>query len=93
MHKPILNSADVIEYEIVEKFLTAEFIEKEKSKIELEHGGWEQKLIPKLLGVVWYTFITEEIFNAIKKFRNPKIDFALLNRLAIQKIKQVAQIG
>ena len=92
MHKPILNSADVIENQIVERFLTAELIEKEKAKIELENGGWDTKLIPKLLGVVWYTFISEEIFNAIKKFRNPKIDFALLNRLAIQKIKQVAQI-
>ena len=92
MHKPILNSADVIEYQIVEKFLSAELIEKEKSKIELENGGWETKLIPKLLDVVWYTFISEEIFNAIKKFHNPKIDFALLNRLAVQKVKQVTKI-
>lgn len=88
MYKPILNSADVIENQIIEKFLTKEFVDKEKAKIEVENGGWQSKLIPKLLGVIWHTFITEEIFNAVKKFHNPKIDFALLNRLAVMKIKQ-----
>lgn len=88
MHRPILNSADVIENQIIEKFLTKEFVDKEKAKIEVENGGWQSKLIPKLLGVIWHTFITEEIFNVVKKFHNPKIDFALLNRLAVMKIKQ-----
>ena len=88
MHKPILNSFDVVESQIVEKFLTAELVEKEFSKIVSENGGWQSKLIGKLLGVVWYTFITEEIFNALKKFHNPKIDFSLLNKLAVQRIKE-----
>lgn len=87
-HKPVLNSTDVIENQIVENFLTKEFVDKEKAKIEVENGGWQSKLIPKLFGVIWHTFITEETFNAVKKFHNPKIDFALLNRLVVKKTKQ-----
>lgn len=88
VQKPTSNSADAVENQIVEKFLTAELVEKEFSKIVNDNGGWQSKLIGKLLGVVWYTFITEEIFTALKKFHNPKIDFALLNKLAVQKIKE-----
>ena len=88
VQKPTSNSADAVENQIVEKFLTAELVEKEFSKIVLENGGWQSKFIGKLLGVVWYTFITEEIFNALKKFHNPKIDFSLLNKLAVQRIKE-----
>ena len=54
-----------------------------------DNGGFENKLIGKFLGTFWYTFITEEIFNILRKFHNPKIDFALLNQLTVQKIKDV----
>ena len=88
MHKPITCAE--VEMEIVEKFLTAELVEKEFSKIVNDNGGvFQRKLIPKLLGVVWYTLITEEMFNILRKFRNPKIDFALMNKLAVEKIKEI----
>ena len=74
---------------IVEKFLPSELIEKEYAKIVSEAGYWDKKFIPKLLGVTWHTFITEEIFNVLRDFKNPMIDFKLLNALAIQKIKDV----
>ena len=90
VQKTILNNpADCVENQIVEKFLTPELIEKEFSKIVFDHDGWQTKFIEQLIGVTWHTFITEEIFDAIKKFHNPKIDFALLNKLAVQKIKTV----
>lgn len=83
-----INTEDVVEDLIVSKFLTPELVSKEKSKIELENGGWESKLINKLLGVVWHTFITEEMFEILRKFKNPKIDFALLKRLVTSKVKE-----
>lgn len=43
----------------------------------------------KFLGVTWRIPITEETFNFIRKFHNPKVDFGLLNRLAIERIKAI----
>lgn len=78
-------NADTIETQIVDAFLTPEFVQKEFDKIAAD--GWSNKLIGKFLGVTWYTFITEETFNFLRKFHNPKIDFGLLNRLVVEKIK------
>ena len=80
-------SSDAVEPQIIEKFLTPELVEKEFSKLAAD--GWNSKLIPKLLGVVWHVFITEETINFLRKFHNPKVDFGLLNRLAVEKIKTV----
>lgn len=82
-HNPL--NADTIETQIVDAFLTPEFVQKEFNKIAAD--GWSNKLIGKFLGVTWYAFITEETFNFLRKFHNPKIDFGLLNRLVVEKIK------
>ena len=78
-------NVDTIETQIVDAFLTPEFVQKEFDKIAAD--GWSNKLIGKFLGVTWYTFITEETFNFLRKFHNPKIDFGLLYRLVVEKIK------
>lgn len=77
----------MLEEKIAEEFLTESFIEKEYSKIAIE--GWESKFIPKLLGIVWHEFVKEETFNIIKKYKNPKIDYKILQRFVIGKIKRV----
>lgn len=86
MHKPL--NGNEIEAAIVDKFITPEFVEKEFAKLANE-GTFENKLIGKFLGIVWYTFITEEIFNVLRVFKNPKIDFAFLRRLTVERIKQI----
>jgi len=80
-------TSDAVEPQIIEKFLTPELVEKEFSKLAVD--GWNSKLIPKLLGVVWHAFITEETYNFLRKFHNPKVDFGLLNRLAVEKTKTI----
>lgn len=80
----------IIEEEIVCNFLTDTFIEKEYAKISID--GWSSKLISKLLGVVWHEFIREEMFNIIKKYKNPKIDFKRLQFFVNRKIKEVVKI-
>lgn len=79
----------IIEEVIIEEFLTEHLVLKTKAKIEVENEGWQSKFIPQLLGRVWNDLITEEIWEIIKKHKNPKIDFSVLNRLAIQKVKFV----
>ena len=85
---PRTHITNAVEVKIIEKFLTAELVEKEYCKL-LDGQQWDSKLIPKFLGIVWHAFITEETFNFLCKFHNPKIDFGLLNRLAVAKIKNV----
>ena len=78
------------EQAICEKYVTETLIDKELAKIKLENDGfWDSKLIPKLFGVVYYSLVTEEIWNMIKTFKSPTIDFKRLNKLAILEIKKL----
>ncbi len=76
-----------VEERICEKYITSALIEKEIAKIELEGAGWDSKLIPKLIGVIYYSLITEEMWNIIKTFKNPTIDFKRLHTIMIKEIK------
>lgn len=87
-HLPDINKLTV-EESIVEKFCTEEFIEKEYGKLVNDLGGWSSKYIGRLLGTVYHTFITEEAWNFIKAFHNPTVDFGLLNRLVVDKVKDI----
>ena len=79
-----------IEVDIVENFVTPNFIEKEYAKIMNDHPFLERKkVIPMLLGVVWHELIVEESWNIIKKYKNPTINYKVLNNMVINKIKQV----
>lgn len=89
MGAPLVLGTKMVEDEIVEEFVTESFVLKEKAKIENEKGEWNSKMIPMLLGVVFYELIREETWNIMKKHKNPKIDFGLLNKLTIMKTKKV----
>ncbi len=86
---PETNSGEMIEEKIINKFVTEDFVRKEYSKIVLDNNGWQSKLIPMLLSKIFYTLITEEIWNILKEFKNPRIDFKTLNYLTVNRIKTV----
>jgi len=88
MGAPLVNGSKMVEEDIVESYVTAPFIEKEKAKIEATLGPWRNEHIPRLLGVVFHELVTEEIWNICKKYKNPKINFSLLNRMTIDKVKR-----
>ena len=50
---------------------------------------FENEDIPRLLQTVFYDLVNEELWNIIKKYKNPKIDFAYLQRLTITKVKEM----
>lgn len=39
------------------------------------------KIIPRFLGTVYHEFVVEEMWAAVKKFKNPVVDFSKLNKL------------
>lgn len=88
MGAPIING-DLVEEKIVNEFVNQHLVDKVVAKITLQHDGWNSKYIGQLLGVVWYDLITEEAWNFIKKFNNPRVDFKLLQRLTISKVKEI----
>ena len=79
----------MIEQKIVDDYVTTAFVEKEYAKIVNDNNGWNSKYIPQLLGIVYHELITEEMWNIIKKNKNPKIDFKTLQILTTNKVKSV----
>lgn len=77
-----------IEEKIIEKYCSEHLINKTFEKIRNEKG-WDSKCIPELLGRVFYDLINEDLYNIIKKYKFPKIDFNELKRLCILKIKEI----
>jgi len=53
-------------------------------------GEWDRRLIPMLLGNVWYDFINEEMHEAIKYFHSPTVDFKRLRGFVNARVKQLA---
>lgn len=90
-HKRTMGSPKIerqlLEQEIVEKYVTKALIEKIYAKISI--NGWNSKCIPQLLNTVFHDLVNEEIWNIIKKNKYPKINFKTLNTLTILKIKDV----
>ena len=84
-----VTSNSVIEEEIAEKFLTLHVVEKTIAKIRNDDGKFEGKSIPKLLGLAYYDLISEEMWEIVKQYKNPKIDFKTLNHCVIAKVKQL----
>lgn len=83
------NDPKTIEEQIIEHFVTDEFIEKEYNKLIAEVGEWNPKYIGRLLSTIWYTFINEEAWHIIKKYKNPIINFSILQKMVTDRIKNV----
>ena len=79
----------LVEEDIVDKFVTSALVEKEFAKIVNETGGWSSKMIPRLLSSVFHELVCEEMWNILKAFKNPTVNFKVLNNFTIAKIKQV----
>lgn len=88
----VLQGKPKVEKEVVEKFLTEALVLKTRSKIELEEGEWSNRLIPRLLGTVWYDFINEELFDILKKYKNPTLDFKELKKYVDNQTKRIIEL-
>lgn len=79
-----------IEASIVEQYVTISFIEKEISKVlEAVGGEWDNKYIGRCLGIVWHEFVNENMWDIVKKYKNPTVHFSLLYTLVTNKTKVV----
>lgn len=84
---PEVDGKTTIEERIVCDYCTSALIQKTFEKIKMD--GWNSKKIPQLIGTIWHDFVNEEIWQIIKKMKNPTIDFKNLQRRVTMKIKEV----
>jgi hypothetical protein len=86
-----VRDVPMVEEKIVEEFITPHMIEKIIAKIRLskDEAAFGARDIPRLLGETFHDLVTEELWEAIKKHRNLKIDFRALNHLAIGRVKHL----
>lgn len=94
-HKKVMKADEfenkVFEDEVVQQFLTDEFIEKEYAKIIALEGGWNSRYIPRLLNTVYCEFINDYMWDIVKKYKNPKINFKYLQVYVYNKVKVVKE--
>jgi len=84
-----LNGRKMIEEEIINKFCTLTLINKTYAKIVNENDGWSSKRIPQLLNTVYYNLVNEEIWQIVKEFKQPTINFKTLTHLVTNKVKEL----
>ena len=89
MGASIMKGKLMVEDDICKHIVDRHFIEKTYSKIVNEQGGWNSKYIPRLLQTVYYDLVNEEIWNMVKKMKNPTINFRTLQSLTTMKIKEL----
>lgn len=80
---------EMIEQKVVDEYVTPHLVDKVYAKIANTYQGWSSRYIPQLLNTVYYDLVREEIWDAVKKLKNPTINFKTLNTLAIMKVKEL----
>lgn len=72
-----------IEEKIANDYITASLVEKTKFKImsDLNENKWivDNKHMGMIISTVWHDFMEEDISHAVKKYKNPTINFKILN--------------
>lgn len=77
-----LERADLVEAAIAEATVTEVLVRKTMATITTARGaeGWRSEFIPHLLGKVFHDVVVEELWEQLKKRKNPVIDFKRLQR-------------
>jgi len=88
MGAPVVG-CEIVEEKIVAKYVTQALVDKVEAKIVNEMDGWSSKYIPRLIHTVYYDLVTEETWNFVKEFKNPKVDFKVLSHYVTAKIKEL----
>lgn len=85
----VKHMKQTIERSICDQYVSSHLVEKVYAKIVNEMSGWNSRHIPRLLSTVFYDLVNEELWNVVKKMKNPTVDFKALNQLTILKIKEL----
>lgn len=79
----------MVEQEIVDEFIDKHAVDKIVAKIRLDQGQFGSKNIPQLLGMAFHDLVTESTWEAVKRHKNPVVNFRTLNQCAINRVKSL----
>ena len=85
-HRRLSDGDTTLEEVIAENVVTLDLVNKEYAKIAETDGKVNQG---KLLGIVWKCVIDEFIWDILKKYRNPVIDFGRLRDSCLDLVKEM----
>lgn len=75
------------EQRFVDDFLTEDIMDKAFASIKAEMGGWKSQYVPRLIGTVWHDLVRECTWDAVKKYKNPTLDFKRLQGFCCAKLR------
>lgn len=78
----------MVEDAIADKFVTKALCEKVRAKIENQNGDWKSSYIPQLLNTVYYDLVREDMWEILKEFNKPTINFKTLQHFVYGKVKE-----
>lgn len=81
------SNLTLLEQRIANDAVTYELVQKEKAKL-LSNGNFTGNIIPATMSMVWECLISEELHTALKKHKNPKLDFRVLNRACNEIVRE-----
>jgi hypothetical protein len=82
---------DIVEEDIADECVTEHLVDKILAKIRTEKPdeGFTAKDIPRLLNSAFHDLVTEELWDAVKKRKNPTINFKTLQTCCYARVKQL----
>ena len=73
------RDGESVESQIARRYVTQDLVDKEYSRIMAESDN--RKTVPMmLLGTVWHCVVTESLWDAVKRYNSPTVDFKALRR-------------
>jgi hypothetical protein len=91
MGAPVQKGKKSYERKIAERYVTQALVDKELAKI-MTQPNWPQSaaLQPRLLSTVYYSVLSDDIPDIVKRFKNPTIDFKMLQHQIDLRVKDLA---
>lgn len=77
------------EIKLVEEFYPDEITTKIVAEMMGDAGLWDRRRIPEMLGRCYRNFIEDRLWTILKKHKNPKIDFKILQEAVFNHIKRI----
>lgn len=87
MGAPKTECKNPVEQDIAEQFVTFALVEKEFAKI-CNECEWSNKQIPRLLNVVYYCLVKEEMWEIVKGLKQKVIDFGRLRHFVFAEVRK-----
>jgi hypothetical protein len=76
-----------VELLIAERFVTLALCEKVQAKITNEMGNWSSRYTARLLSTIYYDLVHEDMWEIVKVFKSPIINFKVLQQQVYEQIK------